>query len=225
MRVLGVDGCRQGWIGVVLDSGRVVGVLFEERLSELLSRAPEAECVGVDMPIGLVEESWREADLAARAFLGRRAATVFMVPPRPVLLAEDHAAASELSRALTGQGVSRQAFNLRSKILEVDPLAASDTRLHEVHPEVAFGCMAGGFAVSASKKTWEGVARRLALLEASGIRLPAEVGLAGRAAPDDVLDAAAVAWSASRIVAGQALSLPEHTEQRMADGRPISIWA
>ena len=84
MRVLGVDGCRQGWIGVVLDSGRVVGVLFEEQLSELLSRTPEAECVGVDMPIGLVEESWREADLAARAFLGRRAATVFMVIIRAI---------------------------------------------------------------------------------------------------------------------------------------------
>jgi predicted RNase H-like nuclease len=38
---------------------------------------------------------------------------------------------------------------------------------------------------------------------------------------DDILDAAAVAWSASRIASGQASSLPDPPQTA---GVPIAIW-
>ena len=41
---------------------------------------------------------------------------------------------------------------------------------------------------------------------------------------DDVLDAAAAAWSARRIAAGEAISLPAHPPVDTR-GRPIAIWA
>jgi len=40
---------------------------------------------------------------------------------------------------------------------------------------------------------------------------------------DDVVDAAVVAWSATRIARGEAQSLPEPPEHD-SDGRPVAIW-
>jgi predicted RNase H-like nuclease len=39
---------------------------------------------------------------------------------------------------------------------------------------------------------------------------------------DDVLDAAAAAWSACRILNGQAKSLPDPPE--VVDGYPVAVW-
>jgi predicted RNase H-like nuclease len=78
--------------------------------------------------------------------------------------------------------------------------------------------------MSASKKTWNGLQQRRRLLERAGIRLPDEVGEAGRrAGPDDLLDAAAAAWSAIRIGSGQGRSLPDPPETGLED-RPMAIW-
>ncbi|NUP38908.1 MAG: DUF429 domain-containing protein, partial [Streptomyces sp.] len=50
-----------------------------------------------------------------------------------------------------------------------------------------------------------------------------ELGPAGRVPPDDVLDAAAAAWSAHRIALGTAASLPDPPETTR-DGLPVAIW-
>ena len=47
-------------------------------------------------------------------------------------------------------------------------------------------------------------------------------GPAGQAPPDDVLDAAAVAWSAHRMATGTAQSHPNPPEE--ANGHRIAIW-
>jgi predicted RNase H-like nuclease len=48
--------------------------------------------------------------------------------------------------------------------------------------------------------------------------VPDDLGAAGRAGADDVLDAAAVAWTASRLAAGTAVSFPDPPA-------PSSVWA
>ncbi|MFI6764988.1 DUF429 domain-containing protein [Streptomyces sp. NPDC050355] len=53
--------------------------------------------------------------------------------------------------------------------------------------------------------------------------LPDDLGDAGRTPPDDVLDAAAAAWTAHRIACGRARSVPNPPE-RDAGGRPVAIW-
>ena len=40
---------------------------------------------------------------------------------------------------------------------------------------------------------------------------------------DDVVDAAAAAWSARRIARGAARSMPDPPE-RSSDGRPVAVW-
>lgn len=123
-----------------------------------------------------------------------------------------------------GVGLSRQSYALREKILEVDALARSEPRVHEVHPEISFRAMAGeSVDVWFPKKTWNGLAQRRRCLAEAGIVVPNDLQGAGRAAADDVLDAAAAAWSARRIATGRASTLPD-PPQRSADGRPIAIW-
>ncbi|MFI9785911.1 DUF429 domain-containing protein [Kitasatospora sp. NPDC051984] len=66
-------------------------------------------------------------------------------------------------------------------------------------------------------------ALRRSLLSAVGISLPDELGEADPVLTDDVLDAAAAAWSAQRIATGTAACLPEVPEQDIG-GRPVAIW-
>jgi len=52
------------------------------------------------------------------------------------------------------------------------------------------------------KKSWHGQVDRLRLLAVAGIRIPGDLGPVSATPPDDVIDAAAAAWSAHRIAAG-----------------------
>ncbi len=98
MRVTGVDACRHGWVAVRLDvpgpaadrpgsagAGRiqVAAVRAHASLAGALER-DGATVVGIDMPLGLLESGWREADRAARGLLGPRRSSVFAIPPRSV---------------------------------------------------------------------------------------------------------------------------------------------
>ena len=77
-------------------------------------------------------------------------------------------------------------------------MAARDNRVYEVHPEVSFVALAGQH-LEVSKKQWNGHNARRALLAAHGILIPDDLGNTGTVGADDVLDAAAAAWSAHRI--------------------------
>ncbi|HEY2946796.1 MAG TPA: DUF429 domain-containing protein [Micromonosporaceae bacterium] len=220
MRVLGVDACRSGWVAVELADGAYAGARFAATLAELTDGAHAV--IGVDMPLGLLAGGWREADRLAAERVGPRRSSIFRVPPRPVWDIEAYAEANALCRSLTGAGLSRQAFGLRRKLWEANELWDADDRLHEVHPEVSFRELAGA-PVAYPKTTWNGVAMRGTLLARGGVCLPDDLAAAGLAAPDDVLDAAAVAWSAHRIATGAARSLPD-PPQRDDGGRAVAIW-
>jgi predicted RNase H-like nuclease len=201
--VAGVDGCPKGWIAIVLTDGRFARAVLGRSFAELLPHLADAEVIAVDIPIGLPEgPDPRPADVEARKLLGKRASSVFTTPPRAVLEAPTYTEANRLSRRRFESGISAQSYALRRKIFEVDAVAAEDERIYEVHPELSFAAM-NGAPVHWSKKTWQGQATRLHLLEAAGIIIPADLGPAGASPPDDVLDAAAAAWSASRIAASR----------------------
>jgi predicted RNase H-like nuclease len=173
-------------------------------------RRPEAdrlERTTVVLPIGLPVSGERAADLLARRFVGPRWSSGFMTPPRRVLESASYADANELARTLPGgKGISRQAWALKQTIFEVEEL--NDPRMIEVHPEVSFRAMSGGHLAHA-KSTWNGQALRRRILAEHGIELPELLGEAGDVPVADVLDAAAVAWSARRYARGEASSLDE----------------
>lgn len=73
------------------------------------------------------------------------------------------------------------------------------------------------------KTNWAGQCQRRVLLERADIVIPSELGEAGvRAAADDVLDAAAAAWSAQRHASGQSVRLDPVCGDE--SGSAIGIW-
>lgn len=213
MAVLGVDAFKGGWVAVRIDGDAVSGD-HDGAIAELVARHNDVVTVAVDMPIG-VPEKVRPADQLAREFVGVRRNSVFMTPPQAVLDATPHATASRIAVELTGKGISQQAYALRAKIGEVAALASEVPHLVEVHPEVSFRAMSAS-ALAWAKTSWNGMEQRRLLLAKEGIELPTWLGEAGIVPPADVLDAAAAAWSAKRVAAGVARSLPDgaHPGQR-----------
>lgn len=224
MRVAGVDGWRRRWVAVVLEDGRFAEARLLERLAEVEGLG--ARWVALDVPLGLPGgPEPRPADLAARRFVGARRASVFLTPPRPVLEQGDYAAARRTAARL-GVTVTAQAFALAANILEADALVrdTGGERVIEAHPEVSFAAIKGS-SLRFPKRTWNGQRERLRLLASAGVRLPEDdLGPAGMAGPDDVLDAAAVAWTAQRRARGRARTLPAAPPVEPTTGRPMAIW-
>lgn len=225
-RVLGVDGCRTGWAGVVWDGGAVHGA-FGVRLADLLAEVRAAgplDAVALDMPIGLPDTGVRAADLLAREALGSRRSSIFLTSTRAALAATSRAEADALNRAHGGGGVTAQAFALHAKIAEVDvAVRAAGEPVVEAHPELSCAALAGR-PVPEPKRSWAGSAVRRALLARAGIDLDVDLGEVGRqAAVDDVVDAAVLAWTAMRVARGEAVRRPDPPEV-FSDGWPAAIW-
>ena len=220
--VIGVDGCKRGWVFVRLENGAFANAVVYEDFAAGVGASGDAAVIGVDIPIGYPPQPAQEhaADGLARAMVRPRGSTVFPTPYPGVLAAPDWKTANDLSHHLINNGLPKQSFALMPKIREVGCIATQDKRVYEVHPEVSFRALAGH--PLASKKQWNGHAERRALLVAAGIVIPDALGDAGTTAADDILDAAVAAWSAKRIAEGEAISLPATPEYD--NGRQIAIW-
>jgi predicted RNase H-like nuclease len=228
-QVLGVDACRTGWAGIALSGGQA-RAYFAPGIQELADRAAADGpllVIAIDIPVGLPDAGRRSADVLARKELKARWPSLFITPVRTAVEAADYQAAAAENRRLAGEGLSRQAFALRAKILDVDQWlqvgSPAPVRVVEAHPELSFAAMAGA-PLRSRKSTWAGAVQRRTLLAREGIVLEGDLGLAGeQAGVDDVLDAAAAAWTARRVSQGSARCLPPSPEV-FSDGLPAAIW-
>jgi predicted RNase H-like nuclease len=206
--VAGIDGTKGGWVAIALENGVFVHDLLIDEIESYFDMFASVDVLAIDVPIGFGP---RGADSAARSYLKGSASTVFTTLPEDTL-----------ERPFgPGLGVSAQTHALGRRIVHVTRLAQSDARIHEIHPEVSFRIMNNGQPLRYRKKTTGGMFERIELLKKQGI----EVGTlteTAKAPLDDVLDAAAAAWSAHRIALGCAGSLPAPPE--LVDGRHICIW-
>ncbi len=219
--VVGIDGCRDGWIAVAWRDGQVEAYRWDSL--EELSGLGDVAVAAIDIPLGLSPTGERLCDSLARSRLGVRASTIFNAPPRAcVAEVMDYDRANAISRLAGGRGLSRQSFGLLAKIREADRYwRRAPCPLYEVHPELAFARLNAGRPL-VSKKSWAGVMTRRELLAGQGITLDHLGAEVGTAAPDDVLDAAVCALSALRIERGEASCLPQPPEVDET-GREMSI--
>lgn len=234
--VAGADGCRTGWF-VVLRHVRSGAVRCRTVASfEALLDLPEApRRIGVDIIIGLPDaprKGGRACDRRARQLLGwPRSSSVFSPPARAAVACTSYAEALAVNRRQSpdGVGISKQTFHLFPKLRAVDAsmTPARQTRIREVHPELAFFAMNGEAPLPHSKHDAAGQDARRRLLQAHGF--PAvEDALAAHASAnvsrDDVLDAHATCWTAVRLQRGTAQRLPEEEPPRNAKGLRMEIW-
>lgn len=194
---------------------------------------PEAVCVAVDIPIGLPDTGDRRCDMEARELIRPRHNSVFPTPVRRAIYAPDYTTALAVNREVTGRGVSPPANELRPKIAEVDTLLREigdrASTVYEVHPELCFRMWAG-LPMAHAKKTTEGAAERIALIEEDWTgaleSCRASLPRPGRNtyAADDLHDAFAALWTAHRISRGGAIQIPEVLE-RDGFGLPMRMMA
>jgi predicted RNase H-like nuclease len=202
MFVAGADGCRAGWVRFAVEVPSLATSVDVVDLAEVLrSRPTDLACIGIDIPIGLLDGS-RACDKAARRLLGQpRGSSVFAAPCRAALAEKSHAVASAINRQKTTRGLSQQAWGIAPKIKQVDDAITSECQhwAFEVHPEVCFWALNQHQPMAHNKKTKEGAAERIALLRRVFPQI--ERHLANRpprVGADDLLDAAVAAWTALR---------------------------
>lgn len=216
-RVVGVDGCRGGWVVVARDAGSFCGPVRVEKDLRSVFEDETLAVVAVDIPIGLLEGArpgGRTCEAEARRFLGRRSSSVFSAPARGTLAALGYEEAKALNRrsSVHGLAISQQGWAISGKVAEVDRLMspALQRRVVEVHPEVSFATMNEGVPL-ASKKRSAGRDARLELLKRiwNGDVSEVVAGAVGDGVgADDVLDAMAAAWTAERVIRGVAERFP-----------------
>ena len=240
MWVAGVDGCPAGWMAVFARRDRPEAPRRRvlPSFAEVLDAPENPALVAVDMPIGLTDRTegpGRLPEQLVRPLLGGRQSSVFSMPSRAAVHAQDYAEACALARASSHppRAVSIQGYGLFPRVRELDGLlrARRDLigRVYEVHPEVAFWSMNGEQALAEPKKLKNvpyapGLALRRELLLAAGLgRNLVDVAPPAGAAADDLVDALAGLVVALAIAEGRARSYPDPPE-RDPHGLPIAIW-
>ncbi len=217
----GIDGCRAGWFAVLLRNDGIWDVILVSTVTELLDHIIAPRSILIDIPIGLPSHSKRKCDRLARSYLTRkRSSSVFSVPSREALYAEDYRSACEINEQILGVKLSKQTWNIRNKIIEIDKLLRSSTHLkniiRECHPEIAFWALAGKEPMNHVKRSTAGIAERLAHLKSY---FPASDEVYQEAlnrfarkdlAHDDIIDAIGLAVTAT--YAKEIVSIPAKAE-------------
>ncbi len=236
----GADGCKAGWIvAFARPDGDDLRMRVIRRFGDITTQPEQPAVIAVDMPIGLpgrIGPRGRGPERAVRPLLGERQSSVFAVPSRDAVYAENYADACRIAAATSDppKKVSKQLFMIAPKIREIDLCLRSApglaARVHEVHPEVAFWRLNGDRPLAEPKKVkgWPygpGLALRRALLAADGFPATAmERAPPDGAAEDDVLDALACLAIARRVHTGIAEPFP-NPPLRDDFGLPVAIWA
>ncbi len=211
-RIAGIDGCRTGWL--VVESRFDLKEQSWRIAPNWNAIASDAQIIAVDMPIGLSSNGVRQCEVEARSVLSPFASRVFKTLPRGALgfAQNEWDLANQWSKAKNCGGISKQIWNIRPKIIEIDRemTPKMQSRVHEAHPELAFARLNGERPLE-SKHGAAGLAARKRLLVRAGFtkldNWLRELRGSGAKA-DDMLDACVLVLTAKHISCGEARMLP-----------------
>ncbi|MCA9278883.1 MAG: DUF429 domain-containing protein [Phycisphaeraceae bacterium] len=222
-RLVGVDGCRGGWLVVEQNYTGRSSVRFAPTawiaptIAHVIGDFETVAAAVIDIPIGLLDTNrtgGRTCEQHARKLLAHKSSSIFNSPVRAVLECKDYDEARDVSIASgdIGKSLTKQTWNIVPKIKEVDSYLRSHpevlVRLSETQSELIFLAMnrvvTGGGSLVSSKKTREGRLERESLLRAVGFETIPTVGdipgsTRAQCVPDDIIDACASLWTADRF--------------------------
>ncbi len=170
MNFAGIDGCSGGWFVICERGNSRLEYKLYDNIKSLWQDNNDFKLALIDIPIGLKETGpeERKCDKLARKILNKRKHSVFPAPCRQALRASSWDEANKINKKFRGKGLSKQSWNISSKIQEVDNLIKTDpevkTILREAHPEIVFWALKGSKEMSYNKKTAQGYQERLVLL-------------------------------------------------------------
>jgi predicted RNase H-like nuclease len=163
-KIVGIDGCRAGWLAISceqaeLDSSWTAEAIRVEvfaSMEALWQAHHDASELLIDMPIGLLDDKPRQVEPAARRRLPGRAASVFTVPCRQAVYASSYSKACDINQERLGTRLSIQAWNICSKISQLDrflhAFPSASESMFESHPELAFAAIQGQPLLHSKKK-------------------------------------------------------------------------
>jgi len=208
MNVVGIDGCKYGWIAINLKDDFYWEVNLYSEIGEVLDVYEESDSILIDMPIGLLNESEDErlCDKEIRKYLGYpRGMSVFGVPSRQAIYAKNYAEGNALNKKLMNRGISKQLWGIAPKIKALDQYLKNNEEIRNIifesHPELAF-MMLTGRPMQYNKRTKEGYSERLKVLKNIYPKTEAIVEytlnkyLRKEVKKDDILDALVLATNA-----------------------------
>ncbi|MCW1919248.1 DUF429 domain-containing protein [Rhodobacter sp. KR11] len=227
MQLAGIDGCKTGWVAVVGEVGKPASARLIH-VTDLPAFLGLVDFALIDMPVGFVAgPKTRDVEPALRDRLKGKGSSVFPTPCRQALVAQTYAEACAINVQVLGSALPKQSYMIFPKMRELDAIVREigQKSLREGHPEASFALMAGA-PVRSKKREAAGQADRVALLTAQGLPAKAllEAQIKGQMAPDDILDAAALWWSADRHARGKHETFPP-VPSRDAVGLEMSVIA
>lgn len=216
---IGVDGCRGGWIAAVLDHGEL-RLEHYDSISSLVKEYPAFDAFLIDMAIGLRNNQEQiRPDSAAKEELGFKASSVFPIPCREAVYAEEEDAKKSANLRILGKSLPKQTLAIIPKIRELDEFLRDNpeykNKILESHPEVCFARLNG--AVVTSRKNEEpGLTERRHIL-VEYLDRDDLLGLYDKAKvlgckQDDLIDAMCLAVTAALHAHGQSETLPADPE-------------
>lgn len=230
---IGVQSCNAGWLAVH-EHGGDFDFVVEKKFADLAKRFPRA-FVGINLPIGLLDEGVRNCDSLARKRMGEQGNTIQDAPLRPTLAAQNNEEANELRKKIDGQKYSESEWQRLLKIREVDEVVMKDEnlrgRIYEVHPELSFAHLNYGKPISGTITSVEGREARINALVSAWRREWIDEMLArvekeyspDEVAPDDLINAIACLWSTQRVLSDQAGWVGDLSVRDSA-GLPMAIY-
>lgn len=224
MFYVGADGCKEGWFAVKLDEGSGWSVSVFKTIDGLWRTYRHAKLLLIDIPIGLRDSGngKRTCDIEARRLLGREwRSSVFPVPCRAAVYADNYQKASKFNYRITGKKLSKQTWGITPKIRKVDELLRREkparSCIREIHPEVCFWALNGKEPLMHSKNEQDGYSERLEILRRifpytdAVVKCAQDACINSKVAEDDILDALVAAITASEEKQGL-LTIPEKPE-------------
>ena len=213
--VIGIDGCKAGWIIAKTLENESISFQIIKNLNDL--KRINVSHIGIDIPLQLSHTGKRFAEIEARSLLKNRACTIFTPPTLNALRAKNYMDACEVNFKECGKRISKQSWNLFPKIKEAQEFLENKSinklRVFEVHPELSFMAMNDMSLVQASKKTDIGREIRIKLIQKFFPKFSFESVRneykKNQALDDDILDSVSVLWSTQRIVDNIANFVPK----------------
>jgi predicted RNase H-like nuclease len=232
MNVVGIDGCKYGWISVNLKEDLFWKVKLFSNIEELLDYYKSSDLILIDMPLGLLDESKEEriCDKEIRKVLGYpRGMSVFGVPSRSAIYCDSYKEGNALNKKLMNKGISKQLWGIAPKIKRLDQYLIKNKilgkKIFESHPELAF-MMLNGKSMNHNKRTKEGYTERFELLKKiypktdEIVNHTLENYLRKEVKKDDILDALVLAINA---YLGKKLNFKNYPELKVYDEKGFQM--
>lgn len=224
---IGIDACKGKWVAVYIDENGFEVEKFNT-INDICNHYPNCDSYIIDIPLGLPEDkSHLRPDLIIKNMLKKKGSSIFQVPCRQAVYANDKAVARELNIAALGKSLSEQSLGIAKAIRQVDEFLENNTqwknRLLESHPEFCFSKLNNNQPILEDKISVEGQQKRIEVLrkyypQADQVIDKFLADVPYRKKIDDVIDALCLAVMGKIILKKGIKTVPE---KPMMDSRGI----